>query len=238
MVLPLDKEDYLRDFELPGSRAEFEKLLSRAQYVKQLSPRDSRSEAYAQVGRYVVDHCDVLIALWDGKPAGGPGGTAEIIHYAREKKCPLFWIHTDGTVPVMEEPGNGLSPQPFQGLDRYNSEPVDAGEIKRRVKEGLDFLLGQAESVRFPSNRLRAICEQLLPHHVRADLLALRYQHRYFKAGSLVYALAAAAVAVVAFQSLFVPHWPRIVLLEVVFMAAVLIIIWLGSDQRGDWHIK
>lgn len=90
VVLPLEKGDYLQDFETSESKAEFEELLSRARRVKQLPPTASRNEAYAQVGRYVVDHCDVLFALWDGKPAAGQGGTAEIVRYARETVAHCF----------------------------------------------------------------------------------------------------------------------------------------------------
>jgi len=30
-------------------------------------PKKARQQAYRRVGVYVVDNCDVLIALWDGK---------------------------------------------------------------------------------------------------------------------------------------------------------------------------
>jgi len=107
VVLPMDKDDYSADFGVAGSRSEFEELLSRARSVRCLSPSPSRAEAYASAGRYVVDHCDVLIALWDGKPEEGSGGTAEIVRYARTKRCPLFWIDTNGAGRVVYEEGRG-----------------------------------------------------------------------------------------------------------------------------------
>jgi hypothetical protein len=45
--------------------------------------RESRTEAYEQAGRYVVEHSDVLVAVWDGLSASGRGGTAEIVAWAR-----------------------------------------------------------------------------------------------------------------------------------------------------------
>ncbi|MGA3159798.1 MAG: hypothetical protein ABSC77_01175 [Terracidiphilus sp.] len=51
-----------------------------------------RRDAYAQAGRYVVDHCDVLIAVWDGKPARGRGGTAKIVQYAQEQNRPIIRV--------------------------------------------------------------------------------------------------------------------------------------------------
>jgi CTP synthase (UTP-ammonia lyase) len=57
-----------------------------------INPAEARKKAYEIVGHHVVNHCDVLIALWDGRPSRGRGGTAEIVAYAREKKCPMLII--------------------------------------------------------------------------------------------------------------------------------------------------
>lgn len=236
VVLPLEKDDYLKDFEDQESKAEFEKFLSQARRIKNLPPTASRTEAYAQVGRYVVDNCDVLIALWNGKPAAGQGGTAEIVEYARRKKCPLFWVHTEEDAKITYERGNDLSIRPFLDLDKYNSEPVDNRKINEETKAQNRFLLKKTEEAQFLSEDLPAINEQVLPHYNRADILALRYQHLYLKAGSLVYTLAAAAVAVVAFQAIFLHNLPRVALIEVLFIFGVLAIVWLGNRQR--WHAK
>jgi len=115
VVLPLDENDYIDDFETPESKAEFKKLRARAQRLTQAHPAANRAAAYEMAGRYVVDHCDVLIALWDGEPASGRGGTAEIVSYARQQGCPLYWISTeDGR--ICEELGSGLGlRQEFRG---------------------------------------------------------------------------------------------------------------------------
>jgi len=49
--------------------------------------RDGRSdeEAYLRAGQDVVVRCDLLIAVWDGAPARGLGGTADIVAHARER---------------------------------------------------------------------------------------------------------------------------------------------------------
>ena len=81
--LPLPRGEYIRDFQSDESKREFTDLLLRAREVVELLPSESREEAYERVGHYVVDRCDVLIALWDGQPSRGQGGTAEIVEYAR-----------------------------------------------------------------------------------------------------------------------------------------------------------
>jgi hypothetical protein len=95
VILPFEKDDYVKDFKTTKSKAEFEELLSHAKSIKVLPYKDNRNEAYAQVGLYVVDHCDVLIALWNGLPAAGRGGTQEVVKYAKEIKRPLIWINTE-----------------------------------------------------------------------------------------------------------------------------------------------
>ena len=101
--LPLPIDDYLQDFETDASKKEFRHLLSMAEKVLTLPPASTRSKSYEAVGRYVVDHCDVLIALWDGKASRGRGGTAEIISYARKLKKAIYWIHTEYPDKVSKE---------------------------------------------------------------------------------------------------------------------------------------
>jgi hypothetical protein len=117
VVLPLEKNDYLRDFETIESKTEFEELISLAKSVKVLPPKNIRAEAYSQVGRYVVDQCEVLIALWNGNQASGQGGTQEIVDYARETNCPLIWINTEEQGKITFEPGRGLNTKTFYNLD-------------------------------------------------------------------------------------------------------------------------
>jgi hypothetical protein len=94
-VLPMSEKKYARDFAAPGSEAEFRGLLARARSVRRLRGPRTRSGAYAAAGRWVVDHCDVLVALWDGRPEDGPGGTAEIVRYAKKKGRTVAWVRPE-----------------------------------------------------------------------------------------------------------------------------------------------
>lgn len=111
VVLPLEKDEYLKDFAQRESREEFNKLLESATSVIQPVSNPKRPEAYMAVGRYIVDHCDVLLAIWDGNTANGKGGTADVIDYAREKKCPVFRIHSNDPKRITYEEGRGFSPE-------------------------------------------------------------------------------------------------------------------------------
>jgi len=112
VVLPMKRDDYAEDFKTSQSKAEYEELLARAVHVKQFPAKDTRVEDYEQAGQYIVDHCDVLIALWDGRPAADRGGTGEIVQYAREKKRPVFWICADKTKRTSFV--LGIKAQPFE----------------------------------------------------------------------------------------------------------------------------
>lgn len=94
-VLPLPVDDYENDFETDESRSEFEGLLAKAHAVEVMPPAPTRRAAYAAQGRWVVDHSDVLVAVWDGRKARGPGGTAEIVAYAAERGTLLLWVEVE-----------------------------------------------------------------------------------------------------------------------------------------------
>jgi len=96
VVLPLPEADYLQDFETQESKEEFKRLLGLASPEPlPLKTVEPRSAAYEQVGRYVVDNCDVLIAIWNGKRSEGRGGTAEIVDYALKTGRSVFWINSE-----------------------------------------------------------------------------------------------------------------------------------------------
>ncbi len=102
VALPLPKEEYVKDFTSEASKEEFGCLLGRAIEAPWQAPDGlDRDEAYERAGRYVVDRCDALIALWDGKKSRGRGGTAEIVGYAQERGVPIAWVHTEGD-PVVD----------------------------------------------------------------------------------------------------------------------------------------
>lgn len=86
--LPLEQKNYERDF--PDSLAEFHTLLEKAQTVfalprcPWLTESDVQPDAagrdfqYLSVGVYIANQSDVLFSAWNGKPAQGMGGTAQI----------------------------------------------------------------------------------------------------------------------------------------------------------------
>lgn len=91
-LLPLPVLDFQRDFE-PDDWRKVEGLLARAEHVEVVPEPGSREEAYLTGGFEIVNNCDVLLAAWDGLPARGKGGTADIISYARAMGRPVVIIN-------------------------------------------------------------------------------------------------------------------------------------------------
>lgn len=92
VALPMEMDDYMTDFRTQESREEFQAMLARTEEVIELPPRISREEAYLAVGRYILDHCQILIAVWDGLPARGQGGTGQIVNEAQQCNKPIAWV--------------------------------------------------------------------------------------------------------------------------------------------------
>jgi hypothetical protein len=71
---------------LPESvRAEFDRLVDEAAVVTTLDIARVDGAAYLAAGLEMLDRCDVLIAVWDGQPSRGAGGTADMVRRARAR---------------------------------------------------------------------------------------------------------------------------------------------------------
>ncbi|MBC7995085.1 MAG: hypothetical protein H7Z15_17785, partial [Rhizobacter sp.] len=94
-VLPFARDTYVRDFTGTASRAQFGELLGRASRVTELSGRPGFSaQAYRRAGHALLDESDVLLAVWDGLPAQGAGGTAEVVNEACRRRIPVIHVST------------------------------------------------------------------------------------------------------------------------------------------------
>jgi len=90
--------DYEEGFADPAELARYRQLRGRATREVQLAFPYSTDEAYYAAGAFIADNCDRLLAVWDGRPARGHGGTADIVRYARDLGRPVTVIWRDGLV--------------------------------------------------------------------------------------------------------------------------------------------
>ena len=80
VCLPFVREEYAKDFELGIDLQVYLDLIGSAGAVMELPGRRAdAAAAYEAVGRLVLEQSDILIALWDGDPDRGRGGTSRVV---------------------------------------------------------------------------------------------------------------------------------------------------------------
>lgn len=81
-----------RSFSCDEDRRRYDRLVARAQVTVLERGERSDEEAYLHAGREVVARCDALVAVWNGAPAKGLGGTADIVAHARAEGRALIVV--------------------------------------------------------------------------------------------------------------------------------------------------
>jgi hypothetical protein len=94
VVLPC--EAYAGSLIADDSRVRFEHLRRAAAKVTTMPYVEPSDQAFLAAGQALVDRCDHLFAIWDGRPARGLGGTADIVTYARDCGRPVTVLWVDG----------------------------------------------------------------------------------------------------------------------------------------------
>jgi hypothetical protein len=90
VIIP--SNDYESTFP-PEDLERFRKLLDKTDVVETLDYRAPTETSFLAAGHRIVDSSDLMIAVWDGLPAKGKGGTADVVHYANEqgRKVEVIW---------------------------------------------------------------------------------------------------------------------------------------------------
>jgi len=114
-----------------------------------------------EAGESIVNEADVLVAVWDGKPAAGLGGTADVVTYARNLGKPLIWINSI-TGKITEERLYHLNPK--RGAEKRNEHP-------RQIVEECFEQLDQTAQRHAP--RARHLVQRIILLHLLASAIGL-----------------------------------------------------------------
>lgn len=93
VVVPAEK---YRD-ELPKDHHPvYDNLMRHVSEVHSTGMKESTSEAHQAGSEILVGMVDELVAVWDGLPARGYGGTADVVAYAQRTGVPVTVIWPEG----------------------------------------------------------------------------------------------------------------------------------------------
>ena len=119
LVLPFPKARFQQDF----SSADWQRILPFIEYatrVEEVAGEQSAQGAYMEAGVMVADRADVMVVVWDGKPATGFGGTGDVVAYLRELRKPLIIVNPNSG-EIAEERLEQLASKP--PLTGWNENP-------------------------------------------------------------------------------------------------------------------
>ncbi len=159
VVIPCAR--YEEIFSTEEARSEYRQLLEAAQQVHRLPSHECSDEAYLAAGQWIVDHSDLLIVVWNGYPAAGKGGTADVVHYARLVGRPFIHVNTRkhttkqyGAFPQNSNRVEGISAKrefavskqtvyqgPVLRVDKYHMCLPNGKQIERDIVERPESVL-------------------------------------------------------------------------------------------------
>lgn len=181
-LLPRAEKEFKNDFT-ESDWARTHALIKKASRVQILAGiKEAEPDlAYLECGLLVVDEADVMIAVWDGKPSRGVGGTADIVANARNLGKPLILIEPESLAVEREH----FSPELFADPEMSYLNEI-AGHSAASLNEQTD-----------PEERVR-----LFFNKVDAKAASIAPRFRLWVAASVVMNAAAAILvaATVAFQ--------------------------------------
>jgi len=93
ILLPRPAEQFRSDFDAAGWERS-QAILQKAISLEVTTGSQDRNEQYYDCGIQTVMESQLLLALWDGEPSRGLGGTQEIVSFAEKTGHPVAWIHS------------------------------------------------------------------------------------------------------------------------------------------------
>ena len=86
-------QEYATDFSILSAKNSYERLRLSASNETSLEYIGRSNDAYLAGMHWIVDRCNLLVAVWDGSPAKGLGGTGDAVE--RAVLMNRDWIHLD-----------------------------------------------------------------------------------------------------------------------------------------------
>ena len=129
--LPMAQAEYEKDFSSPEAVEVFRSTLAKAKAVYLadgpgligVPGSDSdREHLYAQMGVFISNHSQILLALWDGKKQGATGGTSGVVNYHLTAVMPGFSV-SEESPNLLADNENDLAYHIVCSRDRPGGRP-------------------------------------------------------------------------------------------------------------------
>ncbi|HTX22093.1 MAG TPA: hypothetical protein VMD27_09600 [Candidatus Aquilonibacter sp.] len=171
IILPFAQNRFQQDFS-PADWHRILPFIEKATHVEEVAGEESKEGAYMETGIVTADRADVMIFVWDGKPAAGFGGTGDVVDYIRDLGKPL----------VIIDPATGRISE--ERLDQMPAKSVRTGwnQNPRQSVEEHFRELDEAAQLHAPQSRdliLRIIFLQLLASAIGSVASAFEIQGRW-----------------------------------------------------------
>lgn len=89
---------YESTYKTKSDLVRFKRLMQKADIVQTLEFEKPSEQAFMAAGALVVEKCDWLLAVWDGRNARGLGGTGDVVALAREQNKPVRVVWVEGAM--------------------------------------------------------------------------------------------------------------------------------------------
>ncbi len=168
VILPFEKEKYLEGFEDKDEVVKFNDLISQANNEITLEPKENSGLCYDNLGKYLVNNCNILLALWDGENNSKIGGTSEVVNYMETCAAGgLFDSSHDKLLVIINTPrisnktrisnlfeiktqDQDVFTNSIEKIDRLNAEfsnYVDENANKTLIKNAYEYFDGRANEL-------------------------------------------------------------------------------------------
>lgn len=140
-VLPFARDEYARDFAGAKASELIVRINQSANVLELPGRRDepgAAAAAYERAGRVVLTQSDILLAIWDGEPARGRGGAAQIVAEAVAHSIPVVVLDPDASrSPVLL----------WSGLNDHDAGPEAVDSVARGGLDALPRLMTRLASI-------------------------------------------------------------------------------------------
>jgi len=153
--LPMAQTEYELDFSSPLAVKPFRDSLEKARVIHLRTLRkthgnslslEDKTRQYAQMGIFISNHSQVLLALWDGKPSTELGGTASVVNYHLTGAMPGFSVAEDSP-NLLADNENDLVYHIVCSRDRPDGQPREGLSPLQTVWETAQFGLESGEQL-------------------------------------------------------------------------------------------